>query len=238
MIRSKQDIKKLGTIMGIWAHPDDEVMSTCGILCAAIANGQTAVCVTATRGEAGLQDETRWPAGQLGVIRSAELKAAYKLIGLKHHHHLDYPDGGCHNIDDNAAVQRLLLLIETYQPDSIMTFGPDGITGHTDHQTVSRWVSLANKRASKPAKLYHAILTDTQYEAINEADKAFDLFFNTDKPKTIDAGSCDILLELDAPQLACKLACLQAMPSQYEAVLEAFGEALKTGLATEAFVHA
>jgi LmbE family N-acetylglucosaminyl deacetylase len=238
MITRTEDIGQLGTIMGIWAHPDDEVMSMCGILCAAIENGQTVVCVTATRGEAGVQDESKWPARKLGDIRAQELKDAYKLIGVKHHHFLDYPDGHCKEVDTTHAVQRLVSLIETYRPDSILTFGPDGMTGHLDHQAVSAWAGEAHRQSGGHSRLYHAILTEEQYEAMREADARFNFFFNVDKPKTCDGSDCELKLELNESQLHCKMACLQAMPSQYEAVLEAFGDALAPGLSTEAFVRA
>lgn len=69
-LRTAEDLKSLGKIMGIWAHPDDDTYSMAGIMAAAVKNGQKVVIVTATRGEAGVQDETRWPAAQLGEIRS------------------------------------------------------------------------------------------------------------------------------------------------------------------------
>jgi hypothetical protein len=41
-------ISALGTIMGIWAHPDDEAYLSGGPMALARANGQRVVCVTAT----------------------------------------------------------------------------------------------------------------------------------------------------------------------------------------------
>jgi LmbE family N-acetylglucosaminyl deacetylase len=46
-------ISALGTIMGIWVHPDDEAYLSGGLMALARANGQRVVCVTATRGELG-----------------------------------------------------------------------------------------------------------------------------------------------------------------------------------------
>jgi LmbE family N-acetylglucosaminyl deacetylase len=37
-----------GTILSIWAHPDDETYLAGGVMAAASANGQRVVCVTAT----------------------------------------------------------------------------------------------------------------------------------------------------------------------------------------------
>lgn len=62
------DIKKLGTILGIWAHPDDESWASAGIMITAAANGQRTACVTATKGEAGETDEKRWPKKSLAAF--------------------------------------------------------------------------------------------------------------------------------------------------------------------------
>ena len=57
--------------MGVWAHPDDETYSMAGIMATAVKNGQQVICVTATRGEAGVQDHLRWPAHKLAEDRTA-----------------------------------------------------------------------------------------------------------------------------------------------------------------------
>jgi hypothetical protein len=43
----------LGTVLGIWAHPDDEAFLSAGLMAAARDVGQRVVCVTATLGEHG-----------------------------------------------------------------------------------------------------------------------------------------------------------------------------------------
>ena len=43
----------LGTVMTIWAHPDDETYLVGGLAAALTDAGHRVVCVTATRGEAG-----------------------------------------------------------------------------------------------------------------------------------------------------------------------------------------
>jgi hypothetical protein len=60
-LRTADDIKQLGTILFVAAHPDDESFLAGGILAAAVANGQTVVVYTATRGEAGVQDRNKCP---------------------------------------------------------------------------------------------------------------------------------------------------------------------------------
>ena len=65
----------LGTILGIWAHPDDETWLCAGLMARAARAGDRVVCVTATRGELGSPDEERWPSGApLAAVRTAEME--------------------------------------------------------------------------------------------------------------------------------------------------------------------
>jgi LmbE family N-acetylglucosaminyl deacetylase len=50
----------LGTIVGVWAHPDDEAYLSGGLMAAAGDAGSRVVCVTATRGERGTPDPEAW----------------------------------------------------------------------------------------------------------------------------------------------------------------------------------
>lgn len=44
---------ELGTILGVWAHPDDETYLMAGLAARAVRSGSRVVIVTATRGEGG-----------------------------------------------------------------------------------------------------------------------------------------------------------------------------------------
>lgn len=143
-----QTVRRLGTILGIWAHPDDEAYLAGGVMAAAAEAGQRVGCVTATAGEHGTDDPSRWPPARLGRVRRRELAAALRVLGVHEHTWLDYPDGGCSDAPTGEAVARLVDIIERYRPDTILTFGPDGITGHPDHMAVGRWARLAAEAAA------------------------------------------------------------------------------------------
>jgi LmbE family N-acetylglucosaminyl deacetylase len=153
-ITTPDDIKQLGTILSVWAHPDDESYTCAGIMAAAIANGQSTACITATKGEAGVQDESRWPADQLGEIRADEMRHALECLGCTHHHWMGYPDGGCADVPEAAAIEQLLTFIDHYQPDTILTWGPEGMTGHADHATVSVWATKAARQSGRDISVY------------------------------------------------------------------------------------
>lgn len=191
------DIVKLGTILGVWAHPDDETFMTGGLLSMAAANGQTVICITATRGEAGVQDEARWPAATLGETRSEELTKALNILGVTNHHWLGYKDGQCDQVSETDAVAQLVELIEKYQPDTIVTFPPDGLTGHPDHKTVSAWATQAAAAASTRPAVYFATQTKESYEAFWwPVDEKFNIYFAIDKPALVRQSDCDIHLQL------------------------------------------
>ena len=231
------NIQKLGTIMGIWAHPDDETFSMAGIMATAVTNGQKVICVTATRGEAGVQDESRWPAHSLADTRTQELHDALDILGVTDHIFLDYPDGGCNAVDQQQAIQHITTLIEVHQPDTILTFGPDGLTGHNDHSTVSAWAVAAAAKTTKTPTVYFVIQTTEQYEAMIEADRALNVFFNIDKPPIKDACDCDLCYVLDDEVLEKKLRALQAMPSQTEKMFTMFKDHMPAFIGTEAFTR-
>ncbi len=237
-IRTADDIKRLGTIMSIWAHPDDESFTAAGIMTTAIKNGQEVVCLTATKGEAGIQDESRWPPAELGEIRAKELESALKQIGIKHHFWLGYHDGQCQEVDTDEAVTKIKEFIEQFKPDTILTFGPDGITGHNDHRTVSKWVSEATKGSN--ITVYHTVEEEKHYnDYMVDADKKFNIYFNIDKPPVFKAEQCDIVYCLPKNVLDCKCNALKSMPSQTEAMFKTMSpEFMDAMLDTEYYVRA
>ena len=188
-----------------------------GILAEALQLGQQVICITATKGEAGTQDESRWPSATLGDVRAQELAAALTILGSPKHCWIDYPDGGCEAVDEHIAISRLVELIATYKPDSVITFGPDGLTGHPDHQTVSRWAKAAVQQSDHAPQLYYAVHTSELYDQVfRDLDERLDIYINVDVPELQPTEQCDVFLELSKETIATKLRALQIMPSQYE----------------------
>ncbi len=233
-ISSAQDITKLGTIMGIWAHPDDETFCSGGIIAAAAANGQQVICVTATKGQAGVQDEKRWPVEDLGEIRARELADACQILGVTKHHWLDYFDGHCEQANQREAVGKLKKLIDQYQPDTILTFGRDGYTGHLDHQTVCAWADKAN---AGQAEIYHVVQDQDIYDhALRDFGEKFNWFSDTVQPPLRNRAECDIALELTPDLIEKKQTALLAQPSQYDRTFKEDPDFVQKTLSVECFV--
>src|SRR4029079_7138722 len=66
--------------------------------------------------------------------------------------------GGGARSDAPTAISRLAELVAQIRPDTVLTFGPDGLTGHPDHQAVSAWAGAAVAAAAPRARLLHATI--------------------------------------------------------------------------------
>jgi len=142
-------------LMAVFAHPDDESFGIGGTLARYAAEGTEVVVASATRGEAGIEGKQ---AAEAGRIREAELRAAAGLLGASEVHFLDYVDGTLPDVDPGEAKAKLVALLKRLRPQVLITFGPDGITGHPDHVVVSRWVTAAFDALTAPDgpwKLYY-----------------------------------------------------------------------------------
>jgi LmbE family N-acetylglucosaminyl deacetylase len=216
-------MKGLGTILGVWAHPDDETYLSGGVMAHAASEGSRVACVTATRGEAGSLDEQRWPLATLARVREAELIAALGILGVREHTWLGYPDGGCDGVPAEEALLKLEAIFAEVQPDTVLTFGPEGMTGHPDHITISAWTTEAFSRLSKPgASLYYATVTPEWMDAIYPQLERFDVFF-AGRPSVTATDGLGINFRLTDDLLARKYRAIEAQASQSEALLAALG---------------
>jgi LmbE family N-acetylglucosaminyl deacetylase len=214
---------RLGTVLGVWAHPDDEAYLSAGLMALARDAGQRVVCVTATRGEQGTDDPVRWPPDRLARRREAELRASLAALGVGEHQFLGYADGGCAQADAAIAVAQIAAIMADVAPDTVVTFGPDGMTGHDDHRTVSAWTTAAHAQVVPQAHLLYATTTDAFAERWRDLHAQLDVFADGAPPRT---PQDEIALEivLDEPLADRKLVALRAQASQTDGLLAALGE--------------
>ncbi|HZC08129.1 MAG TPA: PIG-L family deacetylase [Ktedonobacterales bacterium] len=130
--------------MGVFAHPDDEVFCAGGTLAQWAETGAELMVVSATRGEAGqIQDTHRATRHTLGAVREQELRAACAELGVGRVERLDYRDGALADVDSATLAADVATYIRDFQPDVVVTFGPDGGSGHPDHIAISLATTLA-----------------------------------------------------------------------------------------------
>jgi len=211
----------LGTVLSIWAHPDDETYLVGGLSAAVSDAGRRGVCVTATRGEAGGD----------GQVRTAELVGALEVLGVDEHHWLDYPDGGCAEVDAGEAATRIRAIVDQVRPDTVITFGPDGFTGHPDHQAVSAWTDRALE--GYEALLLHAVARESVVdEGLDEEFGVYEL----GRPRVCADDELALLLELEGTVLDRKVSALLRQESQTGALVDAVGlDRFRAWVASEAF---
>src|SRR5690606_15654474 len=103
--------------------------------------------------------------------------AALDALGIKRWELLGYPDGELADVPEDIAVARLLAIIDEIAPDVVLTFGPDGFTGHPDHMAVSAWCGAAVARAGRSATLWHTAVSATWVERFAPALDRFAAFW-------------------------------------------------------------
>jgi LmbE family N-acetylglucosaminyl deacetylase len=224
----------MATTLGIWAHPDDEVFVAGGLLADAARRGERVVCLHMTSGEAGLRNGRSTPPMTLATIRRHELDASLAVLGVDEQRYFDYSDGCLALTARDNAVDRLRNLLVEVQPDTIVTFGRDGFTGHPDHKVVSSWVSEAVELWDQPeARIVQATVSPQWSNSFAPALNEFDAFW-PGYPKTCLVP--DLTLELDDELLMAKVEALRAHASQMTPFFDAYGDTFMRALAsTESF---
>ena len=145
-------------LLGIFAHPDDETICAGGTLAKYASGGAEVRVVTLTRGGAGqIRDASAATRATLRQVREKELDAAGNELGLTETRCLDYPDGGLSEIDNHVLVRLASELLREIDPDVVITFGPDGFSGHPDHVAVGAAVTAAcyEMRSAPTIRLFH-----------------------------------------------------------------------------------
>ena len=72
-------------LLGVFAHPDDEVFCAGGTMARAAEAGAEVTIVSATRGERGqIRDPAAATRRTLGAVREGELRAAAAELGVQH----------------------------------------------------------------------------------------------------------------------------------------------------------
>lgn len=173
------------SLLGVFAHPDDESFGPGGTLARYAGEGADVHVIIATDGIAGSVEasHTLTEHESLAQVRSAELANAAVALGLTTIWSLPYRDSGMRNSADNqhplALIQqplpRLIHDLADYmvrlQPQVVITHDPWGGYGHPDHIRVCEAVTaafyIAGNRSENgggaeghhgPQKLYYTAL--------------------------------------------------------------------------------
>ena len=135
-------------LLVVMAHPDDETFRCGGTPALLARRGVTIQVLTATRGEAATSDlSSPDERDRLALAREQELQCACAALGIRPPLLLNYPDGKLNTVAEEEAAGRVLAVMEEFGPHVVITWPPDGMSGHPDHVAVNRWANLAFRRA-------------------------------------------------------------------------------------------
>jgi LmbE family N-acetylglucosaminyl deacetylase len=224
MTRIPVAMDDLGTLLGVWAHPDDEAYLSAGLMARAVGAGSRVVCVTATRGEGGSMDEEKWPPERMAEVRTAELERSLEILDVTEHHWLDLPDVDMQTGLPEEGYGPVRDLVAEVQPDTILTFGPEGMTGHEAHKDVSRWATQALVEAGAPgSRVLYACVTPEWADEFLPVWEPFNVFL-PGTPQVVPRSELAVHYELPSDILQTKVNAINAHVSQIEAILEAVGD--------------
>lgn len=126
------------TIMGVFAHPDDESLLAGGTFALAHAERIRSLLVTVTRGERGGKFSGIY-GKKLATIRTRELARAAAILNINTVHHLQIPDMGVRKARSEAR-NTLIDIIRRNTPQIVVTHDPFDTSQHPDHIATARAV--------------------------------------------------------------------------------------------------
>jgi len=225
----------MATLVCFHAHPDDEAISTGGLMAKAAAAGHRVILVCATRGEVGEPQEGVLDDGEeLWERRMVELAASAKLLGAEEPRWLGYEDSGMMGeptndnpacfwqADHDEAIARFQAILEEVEADVVTIYDDHGGYGHPDHIRVHT-VGFAAARAAGIEGVYEATMNRTAIQEMRDAapetfengdgdDDGDDEEFDVD---SFGTAAADIAYRIDVAEvIGAKRAAMVAHRSQ------------------------
>jgi LmbE family N-acetylglucosaminyl deacetylase len=168
------------TLVALLAHADDETAAS-PVLARYAREGVRVYLIIASDGSGGsgsqtyLQRPDSGPTGDALVKgRAEEARCAAAALGAEEPVLLNFPDGKLGDyLGDRTLLPRLTgriaQEIERLRPDAVVTWGPDGGTGHPDHRLVSSIATqlLRTGAPRVPDRLFYMYLPAEMFRLAN-----------------------------------------------------------------------
>jgi len=160
----------------VFAHPDDDTYGVAGSLALHANDELQLTVIMATSGGSGrIADPSLATRETLGRVREAEDVESWRALGFDPDvRFLRHPDGGLARIPREHLVLEVRDLLEETAPEVVVTFGPDGITGHEDHVAIGAVATEAFQatRTSSSgrtfSRLLHNVVPQSSLDRLNE----------------------------------------------------------------------
>lgn len=201
-VASGQTNKK--TILGIFSHPDDENMIG-SVLAKYSRLGHNVYIIIATDGKDGTR-VTKIPSGDsLGLIRQQETICACEKLKINppiylHIDRLDTKFGTRQYLNGRKrAMEELKKHIDKINPDLLLTFGPDGEYGHSEHIVIGAMVTEILLREGLVDKYPLYFPVDIKEDVIDDDELGYIdrkyinlkvIYSDEDEQKMIEAANC------------------------------------------------
>ena len=158
------------------AHPDDDTFGCAGTVALHAEDPAFSfVLVHATNGEAGeIADGSGATRETLGAVRQEEDRRSWIALGRvpDRHEWLHYPDHGLADVPPHELAARVAGILRESEPEVVITFGPDGVTGHPDHIAIGEATTAAFHRCREEGlpgfrRLIHSAIAQSTLDGWN-----------------------------------------------------------------------
>jgi LmbE family N-acetylglucosaminyl deacetylase len=169
----------MSTLVCFHAHPDDESISTGGLLARAAAEGHRTVLVVATDGRHGEAPDDLADGETLADRRKSETERSCAALGVHRLEWLGYRDSGMTGWEQNedpesfwqatneAAAERLASILGEEAADVLCVYDWHGVYGHPDHVKVHR-VGVAAAALAGTPKVIEATMNRAMFAKMAE----------------------------------------------------------------------
>lgn len=223
--------------MVVHAHPDDEVITTGGLLAKYSDAGVRTVLVVCTNGEQGdgpggvKPGEDGHDEAAVREQRLAELRVSVDILGVSDVELLGYRDSGMDGWDANKRpdsfanvpldepADRIAELMRRYRPQVVVTYDEKGGYGHPDHIKAHQAAVAAFERSGVAAKLYYSAIPRSRMTEFAKLIKSMNPDIPDDQLPGPDMGAPDELISTTLDTSAYvdrKVKALAAHASQTE----------------------
>lgn len=207
----------------IFAHPDDEAFGPGGAI-AHYAKTCEVHIICVTDGGAGRASDPIL-ADNLAKVRMQEMQSSANILRVKSVTFLEYADGTLANNNYHEVAKRVQSELDKLEPDTLLTFDLNGVSGHLDHVAVAMIASYLWERLGY---VHHILYFCEHREMTNLIQGKYFTYF----PDGITAKRADLALDVSAVY-DIKLRAMHAHASQKEdcdMLLAMKGDYLKTEL--------
>lgn len=144
------------TLVAVFAHPDDETL-VAPALARYAREGAIVYLVIATDGRRGANAHAGIPAGDsLAKVRANEARCSARALGLQPPILLGFPDAGLADFAPwpgkrlDTLATRMDSVLRALRPSVVVTWGPDGGYGHSDHRLTGSVVTQILQSGALP----------------------------------------------------------------------------------------